>query len=109
MDSRSNTTMSPIFTPRFRCTIVFTGELSFALNPVGSELRNAVVVVPSRAINHRWSHLSIMDVIEDIPLGIEGMGTLPKFYTDTLAVIFINVTSMHNILFVRRLAGSAWQ
>ena len=38
MDSRSNTTLSQIVTPRFRWSIVFTGELSFAWNSAGSEL-----------------------------------------------------------------------
>ena len=50
MDSMSNTTLSPILTPRLRCSIVFTGELSFAWNPVGSEFWNAVAIVPPNAM-----------------------------------------------------------
>ena len=47
-----------------------------------------------------------MDVVEDTTLGIEGVATFSKFCKDTLAVIFINVTSLHTFLLVRRLAGT---
>jgi len=45
----SNTTLLPILTPHFRFSVVFTGELGFAWNPVGSELWNAVAIVPPSA------------------------------------------------------------
>ena len=50
-----------------------------------------------------------MDVVEDLTLGIDGVGTFYKFFTDKLAVIFINFTSVHTFLLVRRLAGTAGQ
>ena len=44
MDSRSKTTWSPILIPCLSFTIVFTGELSFAWNPAGSDLRKSVTI-----------------------------------------------------------------
>ena len=79
----------------------------------GSEFWNAVTIAPPRAkesdrhIDYRWSLLSIMDVVEDITLGIEQVGKLSKLCTDTLAVIFINFTSLRTFLLVWGLAGTA--
>jgi hypothetical protein len=50
-----------------------------------------------------------MYVVEDTTLGIQEVRTFPKFCTNTLAVIFINLTSLHTFLLVRRLGGTAWQ
>ena len=44
-----------------------------------------------------------MDVVEDITLGIEGVGTFSTFCTDTLTVI--NFTSLHT---VPPCAASCW-
>ena len=48
-----------------------------------------------------------MDVVEDITLGIEEVGTFSKLCIDTLAVTFVNFTSLHIFLIVRRLPGTA--
>ena len=46
MDSRSKTTWSPILIPCLSFSIVFTGELIFAWNPAGSDLRKSVTISP---------------------------------------------------------------
>ena len=59
-----------MLTPRFRCSIIFTGELSFAWNPVGSELRNAVAIVPPSAKEPDTLAIvgTTLCVVEDITL-----------------------------------------
>ena len=51
--------------------------------------------------------MCIMDVVEYIIHGIEGVGTLSKVCNDTLVIMFINFTYLHTLLLVRRLAGTA--
>jgi hypothetical protein len=77
------------------------------LNPVGSELRNAVAIVPPSAKESDTLTFSITNVVEDITHDIEGVDIFSKFCTDTRAVIFINSASLHTFLLVRRLGGTA--
>ena len=48
-----------------------------------------------------------MGVVADITLGVEEVEQFTKFCTYTLTVIFINFTSLHTFLLVRRLVGTA--